>query len=101
MEPDTPIDRELQQRSAARRAAALELLNKTKPLSVITAQIPVWFALALLALIAATSYETRLNPAPYIAVVLIPAIGYLTGCIARMQRRMEALVQLVIQDTRP
>jgi hypothetical protein len=100
MEPNTPLDVELQQRTAARHAAALELIAKTKPLSVVTAQIPVWFALVLLAFLAAASYKTRINPAPYIALVLIPAILSITGCIVRMQRRMEALVQLVLQDTR-
>jgi hypothetical protein len=100
VEPNTPLDVELQQRTAARRAAALELIAKTKPLSVAAVQIPVWFALVVLALLAAASYKTRINPAPYMAVVLIPAIGYITGCIVRMQRRMEALVQLVVQDTR-
>jgi hypothetical protein len=100
MRQNTPLDVELQQRTAARRAAALNLIAKTKPLSLVAAQIPVWFALVLLALLAAASYKTRVNPAPYIAVVLIPAIGWITGCMIRMQRRMEALVQLVVQDMR-
>jgi hypothetical protein len=100
MEPNTPLDVELEQRAVIRRAAALELIAKTKPLSVVTGQIPIWFALVVLALVAALSYKTHLNPAPYIAFVLIPAILWISGCLIRMQRRMEALVQLVAPDTR-
>lgn len=98
MESNTPLDIELQQRAAAARAAALELIARTKPRSAVAAQIP---AVVLLALLAALSYTTGLNAAPYIALVLIPPLLYLTGCIVRMQRRMEALVQLVVQDKQP
>jgi hypothetical protein len=98
VESNTPIDLELQQRAAANRAAALELISKSKPPSLIAAQILVGFALLMLALVAAASYKAHLDPAPYIAAVAILAVGFIAGWMFRMQRRVEALIQLVVQD---
>ncbi len=94
VEPNTPLDIELQQRRAGRRAAAVELIAKTKPLST----FPIWFALVMLALVAALTLKTRINQVPYLEGLLISTIGWITGCIIRIQRRIEALVQLVVQS---
>ena len=54
------------------------------------------FVLLMLGLIAAATYTTGANPAPYIAAAFIAVVGFLAGWMFRMQRRVEALVQLVI-----
>lgn len=85
---------------AAKRAAALAVLATTKGGSPFTWQIPIWAALLMLALVAAVSYRTPLNVTPYLVVPLIVGMGWLAAVVFRTQRRLDAAIQLLLQDSR-
>ena len=88
----------LQNQAAVKRAAALAVLATTKERSPFTWQIPIWFALLMLALVAAISYQTPLYVTPYLVVPLIVGIGWLAALALRTQRRLEAAIHLLLQD---
>lgn len=98
MESLTAVLVSLQNQAAAKRAAALAVLARTKAGSPFTWQIPVWFALLILALVAAIPYRPPLNAIPYLIAPLIIGIGWLAVVVLRTQRRLEAAIQLLLYD---
>jgi hypothetical protein len=100
MEPLLAVLVSLQNQAAAKRAATLAVLATTQERSPFTWQTPIWFALLMLALVAAISYRTPLYVTPYLVVPLIIGIGWLAAVVLRTQRRLEAAIHLLLHDLR-
>jgi hypothetical protein len=95
METATPVDVAASQQALARRQKALTLV-KYRSYTVATL-IPVWFALLLALLIAAVP-SLRVNSVPYVIFMLAFAILGITTNIIRGNRRLDAAIELILQD---
>ena len=99
MEADTSIDVVLLQQAAAKRAKALTILEKIRPMSPVTQVIVLLFGFLAVLLVAYTSYFTpSTQSAPYMALLLVTSISIVATNAIRTQRRLEALIQLVTED---
>jgi hypothetical protein len=94
METTLPTDSVLAQQTLMRRQNALALLAKTRFPSTVAVQLPVWLALCMVLLILLLP-APKPNPVPYIAGMLGFAIAWAMAMIVRVNRRLDAIVQLI------
>jgi hypothetical protein len=93
MESATPLDVITEQARAARRAKAFALIEKP-PSSMWTQTIVLIFAYAMLGLIVFINYS------PFLILSLIPAVIFVAANGLNTQRRLEALIEIVKQDSK-
>ena len=99
MKASTPVDVALQEITSGKRAKALASIERTRPLSLLTQQIELWFALLMILGVAAVAMlKPTIDSTPYIALMLVLAISAIAGHAMQTQRRLEALIVLVKQD---
>jgi hypothetical protein len=96
MEARTEIDLALDHQRSQRRESALAAIARYRTPTG-AAVIPVWFALCLALLIAFVPLS-RPNPIPYVVAMLAFAVAWVTVGVVRNNRRLEAIVQLILQD---
>jgi hypothetical protein len=96
MQMDTPVDAALRQNTLDSRAKALDTLERTSRPSILALLVPVWLALAFAILVA---FLPSPKP-PFVAGMLAMAIALIAVSMIRAQRRLDALVNLVVQDLR-
>ena len=94
METTLPTDSVLAQQTLLRRQNALALLAKTGLPSMVAVQLPVCFALFLVLLILLIP-APKPSPVPYVAGMLGFAIAWAVAMIVRVNRRLDAIVQLI------
>jgi hypothetical protein len=93
------IDNMLGNQATLRRQDALMEIAKAKLPAMLALQIPVWFALLMAALILSLP-TPKPNPLPYVAGMLGFAIVWVGVLVARVNRRLDAVVKLVTQDAK-
>jgi hypothetical protein len=97
METHTQIDMAIAHQVSQRRANALAAIARYRTPSY-AAAIPVWFGVGMALLIACVPIS-RPNPIPYVVGMLAFAVLWVTANMIRNNRRLEAIVQLIIQDS--
>jgi hypothetical protein len=96
MQTTSAIDMAITEQASRRRERALAAIAKYKTSSGVVL-FPPWFAL-LMALLIAFMPVSRPNPIPFVAAMLAFAIVCVTVTIVRGNRRLEAIVELIVQD---
>jgi hypothetical protein len=97
MQTISPIDSALENQSLLRRRGALALIGQTKLPTMLALQVPVWFALLMAAFFIALP-TPKLNPLPVVAGMLGCAILWGSVLVVRLNRRLDAVVQLITSE---
>ena len=99
MQEETPLELEQRNRAARRREQALAAIQRFRPLSVWGQTAVLSFELAMVLLVTFASFLAPLhNPTQSLSVVLVVMIFFVAGNAMRTQRRLGALIELVMQD---